>query len=105
MAKVFYGTEIKLNVNIEPMDGITMDDYDFFIEVSNQLAKESTKIEKSEAIRIDANNYVVRLDTTKLGLGGLSCKVTAFLPDDDFEDGLRTEVVYVDTGITVAKSL
>lgn len=103
MAKVFYGTELKLNINIEPIDGMTMDDYDFFIEVFGQWTKENIKIRKGEAIRIDENNYVVRLDTTKLGLGGLSCKVTAYLPDDDFEDGLRTEVVCIDTGITVAK--
>ena len=29
----FIGTELKLNINIEPMGSVTMDDYDFEVEV------------------------------------------------------------------------
>ena len=30
---IFLGTELKLNVNIQPIGEITMDDYDFIVEL------------------------------------------------------------------------
>lgn len=98
--KVFYGSELKLNINIKPISDYTMDDYDFEVNVCNKVI-----ITKEEAIRVDEDNYVICLDTKKLGLGAIRCTVTAYIPDEDFgDDGHRTEVVSVDTGITVVKT-
>lgn len=102
--EVFLGTELKLNVNIEPMGDISMDDYDWSVEVYCST-KKTVVVKKEEAIRIDKDNYVVLVDSAELGAGDLKCKVTAFIPDLDFPDTLRTEVMIIDTGIDIVKNL
>ena len=99
--EVFIGTELKLNVNINPFGTVTMDDYDFIVEISTQ--RTSCEFKKSQLLRQDENNYVVLLDSKKLGLGVLKCKVTAYVPDTDFPDGIRTEVLSIDTGIIIRR--
>ena len=98
------GSEIKLNLNIEPVGGYTMDDYDFVAEVYCK-AKKSVIIEKQQAIRIDANNYLLPVDTQEVGHGYINCKVSAQIPDKDFADGFRAEVVFIETNIEIIKSL
>ena len=98
------GSEIKLNLNIEPVGGYTMDDCNFIAEVYCK-AKKSVIVEKEKAIRIDANNYLLPVDTQELGHGYIKCKVAAQIPDNDFADGFRTEVVFIETNIEIIKSL
>ena len=76
-----------------------MDDYEF--EAEFFCGPTRLKALKNEMIKVDSNNYIVLLDTSKLGAGKLKCKVTARIPDSDFSDGLRTEVVVLDTGINI----
>jgi hypothetical protein len=101
---IFIGTELKLNINIEPMGEFTMDDYDWSVEVYCST-KKTVVVKKEEAIMIDKDNYVVLVDSAELGTGDLKCKVTAFIPDLDFPDTLRTEVMIIDTGIDIVKNL
>jgi hypothetical protein len=101
---IFIGTELKLNINIEPMGEFTMDDYDWSVDVYCS-AKRVVTIAKRDAIRIDENNYVLLVDTEELGAGDVKCKITAYIPDFDFPDTLRTEVSMIDTGINVIKTI
>lgn len=98
------GTELKLNINIEPIGEITMDHYDFEVDVWCSL-KRIVTITKSEAIRVDENNYIICVDSSLLGHGQIKAKVTAYVPDNDFEDGVRTEVVYLNTNIEIVKTI
>lgn len=100
----FIGTELKLNIHIEPIGDTTMDDYDFEVEVYCSIKRVLT-IKKKDAIRIDKNNYIIIVDTNKTGAGDLKCKLTAHMPDGDFIDGLRTEVVGINTGIKIVKQI
>jgi hypothetical protein len=100
----FIGTELKLNIHIEPIGETTMDDYNFEVEVYCS-PKRPIIIPKANAIRIDSDNYVVLVDTNVVGAGDLKCKVTAQVPDGDFPDLLRTEVVCIDTGINIIKAI
>lgn len=100
----FIGTELKLNIHIEPIGETTMDDYDFEVEMYCS-PKQPIVVQKSEAIRVDSDNYVVLVDTNGVGVGNLKCKVTAQVPDGDFPDLLRTEVVCIDTGINIIKAI
>ena len=100
----FIGTELKLNIHIEPIGDTTMDDYNFEVEVYCS-PKRPIIIPKANAIRIDSDNYVVLVDTNVVGAGYLKCKVTAQVPDGDFPDLLRTEVVCIDTGINIIKAI
>lgn len=100
--KVYLGTELKMNINIKPVENLTMDDYDF---VCTAFCSNSKKVEatKQECNRIDADNYIFRVDTEKTGPGVLKIKVVAYIPDTDFPDSLRTEVSLVNTGIIVER--
>lgn len=98
--KVFLGTQLKLNVNIEPIEEVSMSQYDWVIEAfctpSNAVV-----INKNNAKRVDDNNYLIMIDTEKVGIGVLKCEVTAGLRDRDF--GTRTEVTVINTGIEIVK--
>ncbi len=109
MAKqtIYLGTEIKLNINIEPISNITMDSYDFVVElICGSMKKNTVAITKEEAIKVDQSNYIVCADTTLLGVGRLKCRIVAHIPDGDFKDDrTRTEVVEIDTGIEIVKTI
>lgn len=102
--KIFLGTELKLNIHIDPVGELTMDDYEFTVEVYCS-AKKVISVSKNDAIRNDDSNYVILIDTANLGVGDLKCKVYAYIPDYDFDDFIRTEVVGIDTGITITKTI
>lgn len=101
-SSVFLGTELKLNIHIEPLDGLTMDNYDFNVDVYVSQRK-MVSAKKEQCVRVDENNYIVLVDTTVIGAGDVTVKVVAQIPDSDFEDGLRTEVMQIQTGITIAR--
>lgn len=98
------GTEIKLNIHVEPIGDAHMEDYDFTVNIYTSPTK-SIEVTKKEAIHIDEDNYVVCLDTSKFGVGRLKCKITAYIPDGDFEDSFRTEIAVIDTGIDVVRNV
>lgn len=99
---VYYGSELKVNVGLKPIGSFTMDDYDFNCEFYCYSNKKLI-VNKSKMIKQDANNYVAIVDTKSVGTGSLKCKITAYISDGDCEDGLRTEVLVIDTGISIVK--
>lgn len=101
---IFIGTELKLNVNIEPMGDVTMDDYDWSADVFCSTKRVVT-VKKDDAIRIDSDNYVLLVDSLELGAGDVRVKFTAYIPDFDFSDTIRTEVAMVDTGLNIIKTV
>lgn len=101
---IFLGSELKLNVSIAPIGTLTMDDYNWVIEVWTS-AKRVVTIEKKDSKKVDENNYIILVDTADIGTGDLKCKVNAQIPDGDFADNYRTEIVVIDTGIKIVKSI
>ncbi len=99
---IIEGTEIKVNVSIEPMAGLTMDSYDFMVSFYCSPVKK-VRLAKAEGIRVDENNYIYLLDTGKMGVGRLKMQVTAEIPDGDFPDRLRTEVAQMTTDINIKR--
>jgi hypothetical protein len=107
---VYLGTELKLRVGIEPMGDLHMSQYDFDIEVyCNEksvvtASKKKGVLTNLVAIDGDEDNYIALIDTSVIGVGKLKCRVVAYIPDTDFtDDGVRSEVVVTDTGITIVK--
>lgn len=100
---IYLGTELKLNVNIDPIGSVSMSEYDFTIEVYCS-PKKNIAVTKEQAIKINEHNYVVLVDTNIVGAGDLKCKITAHIPDSDFSDGIRTEVAFIDTKIKIVKT-
>lgn len=102
----YIGTELVINVNIEPTGNYHMSDYDF--EIVAFCTEEKLKAYKKgdwDCQPVDDDNYVILLDTTDVGPGKLKLIVTAYIPDDRFlsenNDGLRTEVIPINTGIPI----
>lgn len=104
---VYLGTELKLNIHIEPIDGLSMEGYDFEVEVYCNPKKVAPASKKgtllTNLVYRDADNYIALIDTNIIGVGKMMCRVTAYIKDNDFADNLRTEVVVMDTGITIVK--
>mgnify|MGYP006967262175 CR=1 FL=1 len=96
------GTEFKINVHVEPIDGMHMSGYDFECEFYCYRNK-TIKVSKRDMVMVDEDNYVALVDSAKIGAGKVNLLFTAYIPDDDFSDMLRTEVAYVETGITIQK--
>ena len=101
------GTEFKINVHAEPIDGFHMSDYDFECTLYTAFNKRVT-YKKSDTVHVketDSDNYriiVTSDDCLKLGKGVVYLKFTAYIRDYDFEDNLRTEVVdRICTGETI----
>ena len=99
-SRVFKGSDLKLNIHIEPLGGLTMDDYDWYVECycSNETP---IKITKDQARRVDDSNFIITLNTQQLGIGPLQCVITAYIPDEDFDDKLRTEISRINTNINI----
>lgn len=93
------GTEKKISISVEPYEGMSMDDYDFKVEVFTK--GRPLTIPKANAKRKDKDNYAICVDTTKIGKGKVTLKLYAYIPDADFEDLLRTEIVVIDTKFEV----
>lgn len=97
------GTELKINVHIEPIDGLHMENYDF---VCQFFAYPNRKVEihKEDMKKIDSDNYLAMIteeQCKRIGRGELHLEVTAYVPDSDFFDGLRTEKATICTGVTI----
>ena len=121
MSKCFLGTELKLLVNIDPIGDKYMKDYDFTIEVYTTTPERGIKAGQSKGVKFgsivrdpkatDKDGYYVLVDTSKIGIGKVKCKVTAYIQDTDFggdggtPDGTRTEIDIVNTGIEVVKAI
>jgi hypothetical protein len=97
---VYFGSEIKLNIGLEPIGDYSMDDYGFECEFYC-YSNRRVVLTKDGMLRQDKDNYVAVLDSKSIGTGSLKCKITAYIPDVDCEDGLRTEVLSLDTGIQI----
>lgn len=105
------GTEVKLNMRVNSFDEFALGNYNFTVELFSNprgpiVTYEYAKGDTNEDIKIiDEENFVVTLDTTELGVGKLYCKMTAYIPDTDFVDKLRTEIAVSKTNITIIKTI
>ena len=96
-------TEYKINVHAEPIDGLSMDKYDFecqFYVYSNKVVTIKKEDMKQNEVdnKPDPDNYIAILDSEKvkaLGRGSVKMRFIAHIPDSDFPDGARTEVAEI----------
>lgn len=100
---VYLGSQIVLNVYIEPIDGVTAKNYDFDVSVYC-TPKRAVVNSKEELFTVDDNNYLVLVDTEDIGIGLITCKVEAMLPDERFPNGVRREIKVINTGLNIVKA-
>lgn len=92
MEKAYLGTELKFLVEIEA-GGFSMENDDFTVTIKR--GSKQKVFEKADLARVDDKFYVC-FDSAELGSGMIQAIVTAYVPDTDFPDGLRTEVFVMD---------
>lgn len=96
------GTEFKLNVHLDPLDGLHMSDYDFEVALY-VYTNRKVVFQKSKLKKVDDDNYLLMVETAdalRIGRGRINAEITAYIPDSDFSDGLRTEKLVLCTDVT-----
>lgn len=94
------GTELKINVHVEPIGGTRMSEYDFTC-VFYVYKNKCLEVRKRDMTKVDDDNYIANVDTTKIGAGNLKMRFEAEIPDSDMNDGFRREVELVDLNIPI----
>lgn len=100
--KVYQGAILKMNVHLEPIDGLHMDSYNFICVAYCSSAKKII-VSKNKCWRVDADNYMFTVDTSLLTVGDMYIMVLADIPDSDMPDAVRVEPVVIKTGLEVAR--
>ena len=98
--KAYLGTMLKFLIEITSSD-FDMDNDNF--EVTLKRGTYSRTYQKSDLVvesyvetiggePIEKHNYYICFDTTEYGKGLIQAVITAYVPDDDFDGGIRTEI-------------
>lgn len=95
------GTGFKVNVSMTPIDNYHMEDVEWEVVVFTETSHKSITIEKKDAIKVDADNYVICVDSDVCGAGRYYVTLTALIPDGDFPDKVRKERKTGFTGVTI----
>lgn len=85
------GTQFTIKVGMEPMDGFHMADLPFkarFYVYTNRYVE----IDKSEMIKVDADNYLALVDSSKVGAGQIVYRLYVDVPDANWEKEYRHNV-------------
>ena len=97
---IYTPSEVEVNIHLYPIDGYTMDEYDFTCEIFCSSMRKQI-LHKSDLRRVDENNYVAIVDTSKIGVGKVKIRVSARVPNDNFDDGYRDIVTYLNPWVEV----
>ena len=87
--EAFLGTEKKYHLEIVS-EGFDMETDDFEVELKR--GPNVITLKKNDLVKDVNGDFYVTFDTAELGPGGVTMTVTAYVPDEDFPDGLRTEI-------------
>ena len=91
--RAFVGTELKFLVEIEA-GGFSMVDDDFTVTIKR--GSKQHVFQKADLVKDNEDKFYVCFDSAEFGTGTIQAVVTAYVPDSDFPDGLRTEVYMMD---------
>lgn len=86
------GTEFKIKVQMERIDGHSLSDLDFHVEVFTDRNKKRVVYEKEKCIMLDEDSYAIPVDSQELGSGRYFISITVYIPDTHFPEGVRKDV-------------
>lgn len=99
--ELILGTECKVKITLPVVGGYTPYQYEFDVELyvnpKNRLVVNKYSCYPKE----ETNNFIVPFDSAKVGVGDMTVEIVAYIPDDHFEDGLRTERIRVESVATI----
>lgn len=86
------GTEFKIQLKMEPIDGQTLSDLDFSVVVHTDRYNKRQIYNKKDCILMNDDTYAVPVDSAELGPGRYYVTVTVYIPDTHFIEGVRKDV-------------
>lgn len=98
---VLLGTDLKIKVELI-CEGFSMDDNDFDLTLrwnggSKTYKKTSSSTDENIVKAQDGSGWYLVIETEELSMKGLVTLIaTLYVPDTDFPDGIRSEVVKQD---------
>lgn len=96
------GSQLKILIDAELPDDLTLQDVDFTVVVYNNNAKDLKETyRKADCILTTDGDYAVLVESENLGVGTYLCRLTVNIPDTDYPTGYRKEVVKINPHITV----
>ena len=96
------GSQIKILIAATLPDNLSLFDVNFDVVVYNDDKKDKKKdYAKKDCILTDEMDYVVLIDSDELGVGTYIVKLTVYIPDADFPDGKRKEVIRINPNVKV----
>lgn len=95
------GTQLKIAFSLDLANGFHMQDVDWTVSIRNMAKNKSVERTKAECIMLSNDGYVVKVDSTELGVGEYTLRVTVNIPDNDFEAGYRVEKYDINPNINV----
>ena len=96
------GSQIKILIAASLPDNLTLFNVDFDVVVYNDDKKDKKKeYAKNDCILTDDMDYVVLIDSDELGVGTYMVKLAVYIPDTDFPDGKRKEVIRINPNVKV----
>lgn len=103
MQTVMLGSDVKIEFTAELPDGLKLSDVEFTGKVVNaETTDKKLDFTKADCIQVDdGESYVVLVDTTELGIGLLTLKLTVLIPDTDYQSGTRKQVVNINPHIQI----
>lgn len=101
MATKGIGTEFKIKVQMEPIEGFALKDLDFTAAVHTDRYGKRKDYSKEDCIKIDDDTYAVPVNTADIGAGKYFITVTVYIPDTHFVDGTRKDVSVFPIGIEI----
>lgn len=100
--ELILGTECKVKITLPTVGGHSPYEYDFDVELyvnpNNRLV-----VSKYSCFPVEGDKgiFIVPFDSAKVGVGEMNVEVVAYIPDDHFEDGLRTERIRIESVATI----
>lgn len=86
---IYEGSDLKFALNIE-CEGFSMDEDDFHVVLVNGCKR--LLISKEDMSRSEDGTWFLCFNSENIGHGTITMIVYANVPDDDFDDGERTEI-------------
>ena len=103
---IVLGTELKLRIHVDPIDEYSLQDYNFKVEIYTNASKVLSFESTDNNIILpdeDRDTCIVLINSKDVGAGRVKVRITADIPDDDFKDGVRTEIAVEDTNIMIVR--
>lgn len=106
------GTEAKILLSVNRIEGYNAYEYEWHVDVYTN-PRRKVRVSKYDCTPIvpvvpaeqednGTREFYVPVDTAELGVGEITADLVAYIPDTDFSDGLRTEIVrFTSLGVVI----